>query len=179
MDTTITENQKNVAAIVHLSTFSKFFFPFGNFLAPLILWTLNKENEFVDDHGKQAINFQLSILLYSIFIGLICLPFVIIFAPDFVSLVDTIDHHVDRISVHEIKNLSGYFVIFLLAALLLFGLFVFELYCVISATMHAAKGRLYKYPLSIKFIKTNSLDESETEVSDQEEENQSENEHIS
>jgi uncharacterized Tic20 family protein len=179
MDTTISENQKNVAAIVHLSTFSKFFIPFGNFLAPLILWTLNKENEFVDDHGKQAINFQLSILLYSIFIGLICLPFVIIFAPDFVSLVDTIDHHVDRISVHEIKNLSGYFVIFLLAALLLFGLFVFELYCVISATMNAAKGRFYKYPLSIKFIRTNSLDESETENSDQEEENQSENEHIS
>jgi uncharacterized Tic20 family protein len=179
MDTTITENQKNVAAIVHLSTFSKFIFPFGNFLAPLIIWTLNKENEFVDDHGKQAINFQLSILLYSIFIGLICLPFVIIFAPDFVSLVDTIDHHVDRISVHELKNLSGYFVIFLLAALLLFGLFVFELYCVISATMHAAKGKLYKYPLSIKFIKTNSLNESETEIPDQEEENQSENEHIS
>jgi len=179
MDTTISENQKNVAAIVHLSTFSKFFIPFGNFLAPLILWTLNKENEFVDDHGKQAINFQLSILLYSIFIGLICLPFVILFAPDFMSLVDTIDHHVDRISVHEIKNLSGYFVIFLLAALLLFGLFVFELYCVISATMHAAKGRLYKYPLSIKFIKTDSLEESETDVPDQEEENQSENEHIS
>ena len=179
MDTTITENQKNVASIVHLSTFSKFFIPFGNFIAPLILWTLNKESAFVDDHGKQAINFQLSILLYAILIGLICLPIVIIFAPDFVSLVDTIDHHVDRISVHEIKNLSGYITVFFLAALLLFGLFVFELYCVITATMHAAKGKLYRYPICIKFIRTTSIDESDDDQTDQEGENQSENEHIS
>ena len=159
METTITENQKNVAAFVHLSTFTKYFFPFGNFIAPLLIWTFNKEHSFVDDHGKEAINFQLSIFMYSLIVGIICLPFALIFASDFVSLVDAIDHTVGHVSIHEIKNLSGYLVVIFIAAILLFGIFVFELYAVISATMQAAKGKLYKYPLSIAFIKTTSQSE--------------------
>lgn len=163
MDTTISENQKNVAALVHLSTFTKYFFPFGNFIAPLLLWTFNKDKPFIDEHGKQAINFQLSILLYALCVGIICLPFVIIFASDFISLVDTIDHTVGHVSIHEIKNLSGYILIFSIAVLLLFGIFVFELYGVISATIQAAKGKLYQYPLSISFIKTTIKNQSKNE----------------
>jgi len=53
-----------------------------------------------------------------------------------------------------VKNLSGYVVIIFIAAILLFGLFVFELYAVISATIAASKGDAYKYPFSISFIKT-------------------------
>ena len=159
MKTTITENQKNVAAFVHLSTFTKYFFPFGNFIAPLLIWTFNKEHSFVDDHGKEAINFQLSIFIYTLIVGIICLPFALIFASDFVSLVDAVDHTVSHVSIHEIKNLSAYLVVIFIAAILLFGIFVFELYSVISATMQAAKGKLYKYPLSISFIKTTSHSE--------------------
>lgn len=174
METTITENQKNVAASVHLSTFSKFFFPFGNFIAPLLLWNFNKEHKFVDDHGKEAINFQLSIFIYSLVIGLICLPFVIIFATDFISLVETIDRTVGHVTISDLQNLSGYIVILFIAATLLFGLFVFELYAVISATMYAAKGKIYHYPLSISFIKTISQTEVQgTGI------NQSKNEHVS
>ena len=154
MDTTISENQKNVAAVTHLSTFSKFFFPFGNFIAPLLLWTFNKEHKFVEEHGREAINFQLSIFIYSLIIGLICLPFVLIFATDFVSLIDAIDHTVGNVSIQDIKNLSGYVVIIFIAAILLFGLFVFELYAVISATIAASRGDAYKYPFSISFIKS-------------------------
>ncbi len=177
MEATISENQKNVAALVHLSTFTKYFFPFGNFIAPLLLWTFNKDQKFVDEHGKEAINFQLSVFIYTLIIGIICLPFVLIFSLDFISLIDTIDHTVGRISIHEIKNLSGYVVVLFVAAILLFGIFVFELYAVISATMHAAKGKLYKYPLSISFIKTTS--EPNLNTQDGEELNQSKNEHVS
>lgn len=154
METTISENQKNVAAITHLSTFSKFFFPFGNFIAPLLLWTFNKEHKFVEEHGREAINFQLSIFIYSLLIGLLCLPFALIFATDFISLIETIDHTVGTVSIQDIKNLSGYIIILFIAAVLLFGLFVFELYAVISATIAASKGDAYKYPFSISFIKT-------------------------
>ena len=62
----LSNHHKNVAAIIHLSALSKFIFPLGNFIMPLIFWTMNKDkSEFVDKHGKQAINFQLSILLYT------------------------------------------------------------------------------------------------------------------
>jgi len=155
METTISENQKNVSAFIHLSTFLKYFFPFANFIAPLLIWTFNKEKAFVDEHGKQAINFQLSVLIYTIFIGLICLPFFIIFATDFISLIETIDNNAGEFSINNIQNLSGYILLFGLAILLLLALFVFELYAVINASIHASRGQLYQYPLCIPFIKTN------------------------
>ena len=155
METTTSENQKNVSAFMHLSTFLKYFFPFANFIAPLLIWTFNKEKAFVDEHGKQAINFQLSVLVYTIFIGLICLPFFIIFATDFISLIENIDHNAGEFSVNNIQNLSGYILLFGLAVLLLLALFIFELYAVINASIHASRGQLYNYPLSIPFIKTN------------------------
>ena len=180
MDTTISENQKNVASLMHLSTFSKYFIPFGNFIAPLVLWSFNKDKSFTDEHGRQAINFQLSIILYSIIIGLICLPFVLIYATDFISLAEAIDHTVDYVSIQDVKNFSGFVVIFMIAALLLFGLFVIELYAVISATMSAAKGKLYTYPISISFIKTTAEDSDEVSEENSEEGiNQSEDEHVS
>lgn len=176
MDTTIPENHKNIAAATHLATFAKFFFPFGNFLLPLILWSANKEKPFVNEHGRQAINFQLSILLYSIVIGLICLPFFVNFASNFVSLVEVIDHHAHEITMSEIKNLSGYLILFFVAIVFLLGLFVFELYAVITATVHANRGILYKYPISISFIKqSNPISEVQPEM----EQNQSKNEHVS
>jgi uncharacterized Tic20 family protein len=166
METNPSENHKNVAALIHLSTFTKFVFPFGNFVAPLLLWTINKDKPFVNEHGRQAVNFQLSILVYTVVIGMLCLPFFVFFATDFVSLIETVDNHFHRVTVNDFTNLSGYVVMFLIVALLLFGVFVFELYAVISATVHANRGELYRYPLSIPFIKTTI-------------ENQSSNEHVS
>lgn len=176
METKPSENHKNVAALIHLSTFSKYFFPFGNFLAPLLLWTLNKDKPFVDEHGRQAINFQLSILLYAIIIAIISIPFFAIFATDFVALAEAVDSHVHDVTLSEIKNLSGYVTLFFVAAIVLFGIFIFELYAVISATVHANRGELYRYPLSIQFIKLSS--EKPKDISDSEK-NQSSNEHVS
>ena len=71
-------HHKNLATFIHLSTFSRFIIPFGNFIGPIILWAANKEkSEFIDQHGKQAINFQISVLLYAIIIGTISVPFFI------------------------------------------------------------------------------------------------------
>lgn len=130
MATTVSENQKNTSAFIHLSTFLKYLFPFANYIAPLLIWTFNKDKHFVDDHGKQAINFQLSILVYTILIGLICLPFFIIFATDLFSLIETLDRSAQNFSVNNIQNLSGYILLFVLVIILLLGLFVFELYAV-------------------------------------------------
>ena len=176
METNPSENQKNVAALVHLSTFSKYFFPFGNFLGPLILWTVNKDKPFINEHGRQALNFQLSILMYALVVGIFTLPFFAIFASDFVGLVEAIDHHAHEVSFQNIKNFSGYMTLFFVVAILLFGVFVFELYAVINATVHANRGKLYNYPLSIPFIKLATEDpvkEGETE------QNKSNNEHAS
>jgi hypothetical protein len=84
-------HQKNIATFIHLSTFSRFIIPFGNFIGPLILWIANKEkSEFIDAHGKQALNFQMSILLYAIIIGTISIPFFIF---KFFNGIDFVDFH--------------------------------------------------------------------------------------
>lgn len=155
MENTTSDNQKNTSALIHLSTFLKYFFPFANFIAPLLIWTFNKDKPFVDTHGKQAINFQLSILIYSIAICLICLPFILMFASDFISLIQTIDQNAGNFSFNNIQNISGYVLLFILAGLLFLVLFIFELYATINATIHASRGQLYKYPLAIPFLKTN------------------------
>ena len=57
-----------------------FVIPFGNIIAPLIIWTLKKdEYPHVNDQGKEAINFQLSITVY-ILISVV-LVFVVIGIP--------------------------------------------------------------------------------------------------
>ncbi|MDI1290124.1 MAG: DUF4870 domain-containing protein [bacterium] len=43
-------------------------------VVPLVMWLLKREKSaFVDDHGKEAVNFQISLVLYNL-AGLVLLP---------------------------------------------------------------------------------------------------------
>ena len=58
-------DERKIAALIHLSAFTVFIIPFGNIVAPLLLWILKKEDSaFVDYHGREAVNFQISITIY-------------------------------------------------------------------------------------------------------------------
>jgi len=55
------------ATFCHLGGFAGFVFPFGNVILPLVLWLVKKdEYEYVDEQGKEAVNFQISITIYLI-----------------------------------------------------------------------------------------------------------------
>jgi uncharacterized Tic20 family protein len=44
----------------------------GSVIAPLVIWQIKKDEfEFVDDQGKEAVNFQISILIYALVAGLL------------------------------------------------------------------------------------------------------------
>ena len=48
----------------HLIAFSGYIIPFGSVLGPLVIWLIKKdEMPFVDDQGKESLNFQLSMLI--------------------------------------------------------------------------------------------------------------------
>ncbi|MCR8636714.1 MULTISPECIES: DUF4870 domain-containing protein [Paenibacillus] len=58
------------------------------FLAPLIIWLIKKDqSQYVDEHAKESLNFQISITIYSIIasvlmvvlIGFVLLPAIIVF----------------------------------------------------------------------------------------------------
>lgn len=153
MKNQLTSHDTNVATAAHLSTFLKYIFPFGNIIAPVLLYVIHKEKPFITEHARQSLNFQLSIIGYSIIIGILCLPFFIIFAVDFIALLEALDNTIQSTDFQNLKNLSGYFILIGIVVLLYIMLFIIELYCVISASLKASRGALYNYPLTISFIK--------------------------
>jgi uncharacterized Tic20 family protein len=55
------------AMFCHLSALVGFIIPFGNIIAPLVLWSLKKEEyPLVNDQGKESLNFQISMTIYLI-----------------------------------------------------------------------------------------------------------------
>lgn len=56
------------AMLCHLSSFAYFVVPpIGGVLGPLAVWLIKKdEYPLVDDQGKEALNFQISILIYTV-----------------------------------------------------------------------------------------------------------------
>ncbi len=70
------ENTKNVALLAQLSVFSTFIIPLGIILGPIIVKMMNEQKHpELKNFMNELINFQLSILIYS----LICIPLCIIF----------------------------------------------------------------------------------------------------
>lgn len=120
--------ERNWAMILHLSVFSAFFLPFlGAVLVPLIIWLLKKDtSSFVNDQGKEVINFNVSIMLYIavcsfvafiFLVSIIGIPFILILIPFAVLVVP------------------------------------FWFVCTIIGAIRAQEGVYYRYPLSVRFVK--------------------------
>ena len=74
--------------LCHLSALSLYFTGLGFILGPMIVWLIKKnDHPFIDDQGKEALNFAITILLYYVvgvigvfcFIGLVLLPVIHLF----------------------------------------------------------------------------------------------------
>ena len=86
--TEFSKDEKMWGMLCHLSALAGFVIPFGNIIAPLVIWILKKEEfPLVDDQGKEALNFQISLTIYFIAgaillivgIGFVILPIVAVF----------------------------------------------------------------------------------------------------
>lgn len=149
-----TTAEKNTATFTHLSALTQYFIPFGNYIFPILIWTSKKDtSEFVDHNGKQVLNFQLSLLLYSLILIMIAVPtFLITFLKNipFDALIN--DHDI------VLRNFSFEGNIGLLTvglvAVLIFGLLkVAEFFLIIYASIKTSNGEKYNYPITIPFIK--------------------------
>jgi hypothetical protein len=115
---------------------------------------MNKDkSDFVDQHGKQAINFQLSILLYAIAAIVIAIPiFLYVFASSFPEEMLFNNHNI-YIDGNDIQNASGLIIFGVLTGIVVMTVFIIEIVLVITAMVKANNGEAYKYPLTINFIK--------------------------
>ena len=69
--------ERTWSILVHAAAFAGAIVPFGMILGPLLVWIIKKpESPLVDRHGRAALNFQISMLIY-IFVAIL-LVFVVI-----------------------------------------------------------------------------------------------------
>ncbi len=62
------KDEKTWAMLCHvLSLAGLIGIPLGNIVGPLIMWLIKKdESEFVNRHGKESLNFQISLFIYAL-----------------------------------------------------------------------------------------------------------------
>ena len=84
---TTTSEERQWALGCHLIAFAGLLVPLGSVLGPLVLWLIKREESaFIDHHGRESLNFQISMLIYIFVasllvfavIGLVLLPVVLI-----------------------------------------------------------------------------------------------------
>jgi uncharacterized Tic20 family protein len=72
-----TQDERTWGMLAHLTAFSGFLIPLGSIIAPLIVWLVKRDqSEFVADQGKEALNFNISVLLAGIVCGVLVWIFI-------------------------------------------------------------------------------------------------------
>ena len=141
-----TNKDNSNAFLIHISAMAGYFFPMGGIIAPVIFWQVKKdESQFLDEHGKEAVNFNLSFFLYSFILGLTFIPF---FIRNLMSIISDADQ------MHSNFNFDFPFMFGFLGGISLLGILgLIRFGLIILAAIKANKGENYKYPFTIKFIK--------------------------
>ena len=88
----INKDARMWAMICHLAGLAGIILPAsGNIVAPLIIWQVKKDNNpFIDEQGKEAVNFQISMSIYlfaSVILSFICIGVPLIIATIIVFFV--------------------------------------------------------------------------------------------
>lgn len=157
--TTKTNNpNKTLATVLHLSVFTKYFIPLGNFIFPMLLWLARRQDPFVDHHGRNALNFQISMFLYTIFIVAVGVATFIYFGMRF-TIGEPLFFEQDSFVIEEFSDALPFFIIAGILGIILLGLFILELFAVINASIKANEGQLYNYPLTINFLSSENPDQ--------------------
>ncbi len=104
-----TNDEKTIGMLCHITGLI-------SIIGPIIVWLLKKDDSaFIDANGKQAINFQISIIIYtigSVILMIVGIGFVLIFAV---------------------------------------GIFAFIM--IVIASIKAANGEIFQYPLTLQLLK--------------------------
>ena len=140
-------NDKTNGFLIHACAFAGLLFPFGNIIVPFIAWqTLKERSPYLDHHGREAVNFNISYSIYILVLSAVFVPFTIsTFFNDFWNWGNFGRTRIDIDSF----NIFGFVSLATLAGIL--TLVVIAL--IIVAALKAKEGEHYTYPFTIKFIK--------------------------
>lgn len=131
----LSKDECNWALYCHLSALSALVgIPFGNVLGPLLIWQIKRDTmPVVEKHGKESLNFQITMSIGIVALGLATIVLAIL------SLIPIVGC-----------------VMILLMFVAIFGMLaivVLDLVLVILACIAASKGEFYTYPWTWRVIR--------------------------
>lgn len=146
--------EKNTAALTHLSALGQYFFPFGNYILPGLIWSFKKEkSDYMDHTGKQVINFQFSMLLYTVVLLLVMAAIFLMAVFNGMNFMEVFNSQVLFFEFVNFQNNYLLISIGLIALLSLISIKLAEFFLIIYATIKASEGEAYNYPFTIRFLK--------------------------
>lgn len=117
------------AAFCHLSAITGMITPLANLVLPLILWLLKRdESPFINAHGKEALNFQLILML-------VYLPLITVLAIMIIFM---------RINSFDIVELYLHSILFLA---------IYGVIMSIYGAIRAKQGHMFRYPFIFRILK--------------------------
>lgn len=153
------ESYRNWAMLCHLSSivwipialFLAIFglplpIPFLNILGPLFVW-LSKKNRHpsIDAHGKESLNFQISITIYSLIASIVLLFLLAITCGVGFTKNSSSNNQALLLQIGLVIG-SAFVVLALVVA-------ISQLFLVIFAAIKAKKGEFYTYPFTLRFLR--------------------------
>ncbi len=124
--------------------------PFFNLFGPLIVWLTGRDRAtFIDRHGRESLNFQLSLTIYSfiIFLVVLAIAVVLLAVTALYGSQGESEAGTAVMSGGLMALVGGTIWLVIQAILSLFGLVL-----AIWAAIAAGNGRHYRYPLTIQLI---------------------------
>ena len=116
--------------------------PLASIVVPLIIWLANRsKHPFIDEQGKESLNFQISLLIYCT-IALILSGFLF-----FTTCGVTYNQNVNQTLSNFLIVATGCSVLFVVI------LSILQIFLIIFASFRAYKGQLYRYPFTIRFLR--------------------------
>lgn len=127
-----TPEERNWATGCHLAAFAGLVVPFGNVIGPLVVWLIKRnDSAFVDQHGKEAVNFQITLSIALFAVAVVVVPIL-------------------SVSTRIFPAWGGGFALPLLAVA---AIFVYGLVMLVRAAARAGEGRSFEYPLALRFVR--------------------------
>lgn len=69
----LSQDARTLGMLCHLAAFAGLLIPFGNIVGPLVVWLVKKDEiPFVDDQGKESLNFQITMAIAGIVCVFLC-----------------------------------------------------------------------------------------------------------
>ena len=148
MENPLPQDVKQWAMACHLSSLAWIVLPipYIKLLAPILIWLAQRDRHpFIDSHGKESVNFQISMAIYWTAAALVGGVWFFLTTAGAVSGVIP--------NPDEVFVLVWFFQLMVTFFLLPLLITLLESVLAIFAAIKASDGQFYRYPFTIRFVK--------------------------